>query len=263
VGGFVVYVDESGDEGFVFNDGGRGSSRWFVLSAVVTRSESDLETVRLVDGVRTTLRKPPREPLHFRALKHPHRLPFVEAIAAAKLRTVSVLAHKPSITEPEKFSEKHLFYRYVTRYLLERVSWFCRDNRNAEADRARIFFSNRSCMSYDDLRAYLRLLRERSNDFGVRIDWSVIDEERIEARTHDSLMGLQIADAVASSMYYGVEPTEFGHTEPRYAQMLKPTVYHHRGDYLGYGFKLWPREVVPLIPRKPELAWIHDTFRGK
>ena len=32
---FVVYVDESGDEGFVFNGDGSGSSRWFVLSAAV------------------------------------------------------------------------------------------------------------------------------------------------------------------------------------------------------------------------------------
>ena len=34
---FVVYVDESGDEGFSF---GQGSSDWFVLSAVITRAAS-------------------------------------------------------------------------------------------------------------------------------------------------------------------------------------------------------------------------------
>ena len=34
---FVVYVDESGGEGFSF---GQGSSDWFVLSAVITRAAS-------------------------------------------------------------------------------------------------------------------------------------------------------------------------------------------------------------------------------
>ena len=36
---FIAYVDESGDEGFVFNPDGSGSSRWFVLSADCNRVE--------------------------------------------------------------------------------------------------------------------------------------------------------------------------------------------------------------------------------
>jgi len=46
---FVVYVDESGDEGFSF---GRGSSEWFVLSAVIIKKANELETVKLVDRIR-------------------------------------------------------------------------------------------------------------------------------------------------------------------------------------------------------------------
>jgi hypothetical protein len=42
---FVAYVDESGDEGFVFNADDGGSSRWFVLSAVVIRQVNDLQMV--------------------------------------------------------------------------------------------------------------------------------------------------------------------------------------------------------------------------
>jgi len=64
---FVVYIDESGDEGFSF---GAGSSDWFILSAVITRKADDLDTVKLVDAVRTRLEKPFRKPLHFRDLRH-------------------------------------------------------------------------------------------------------------------------------------------------------------------------------------------------
>jgi hypothetical protein len=44
---FVVYIDESGDEGFVFKPDGSGSSRWFVLGAAVT-TDPTLEWVREV-----------------------------------------------------------------------------------------------------------------------------------------------------------------------------------------------------------------------
>ena len=83
--GFRVYIDESGDEGFKFDRPNKGSSRWFVLSAVVTREEDDVPTVRLVDRVRRRLKKPPRATLHFRTLKHEHRLPYVDEISKARL----------------------------------------------------------------------------------------------------------------------------------------------------------------------------------
>jgi hypothetical protein len=255
--GFRVYIDESGDEGFKFDQPGKGSSRWFVLAAAVTRAASDLETVKLIDRVRAALGKPPREPLHFRKLKHEHRLPYVAEIAKAKVRLVSLMIHKPSIREPEKFtSEAHLLYRYATRYLLERVSWLCRDRRHDPTDTAEVIFSNRSCMSYDTLRNYLKSLKERSHEFGVRIDWSVLAPDRITARTHDSLMGLQIADAAASSFYMACELSPQGFNEPRYAQMLKPVLYHHEKKCVGYGLKFWPRDASACT--EDHFAWLRE-----
>ncbi|MEX0746204.1 MAG: DUF3800 domain-containing protein [Phycisphaeraceae bacterium] len=255
--GFHVYIDESGDEGFKFDEPSKGSSRWFVLSAIVTRKEHDLPAVKLVDQVRQRLNKPPRAVLHFRKMKHEHRLPYVDEISKARLRAVSVLIHKPSIREPEKFtSEPHLLYRYATRYLLERVSWLCRDHRRDPRHVAKVLFSNRSCMSYDEIRDYMQRLRDRTNEFGVRIDWSAIDPARIEAHTHDSLMGLQIADAVASSHYMACELSPQGFSEPRYAQMLRPILYRHDKKTLGYGLKFWPRDADECT--EPHFAWLKE-----
>lgn len=39
---FPVYIDESGDEGFVFHPGERGSLRWLVLSAAVFRKSNEV-----------------------------------------------------------------------------------------------------------------------------------------------------------------------------------------------------------------------------
>ncbi|MDD4888769.1 MAG: DUF3800 domain-containing protein [Phycisphaerae bacterium] len=255
--GFRVYIDESGDEGFKFDQPGKGSSRWFVLSAAVMRLVNDREVMELVDRVRALLNKPPREALHFRKLKHEHRLPYVNEIAKAKVRLVNVMVHKPSIREPEKFaSEAHLLYRYATRYLLERVSWLCRDRRHRADDVAELIFSNRSCMSYDALREYLRRLKNRTNEFDVRIDWSALDPERIEAQTHDSRAGLQVADAVASSFYMACELTPQGFNESRYAQMLQPVLYRHDRECIGYGMKFWPREANECTEQY--LSWLRS-----
>jgi hypothetical protein len=253
---FRVYIDESGDEGFVFNADGSGSSKWLVLSALITRREIDLETVKLIDRVRAKLGRLPATPLHFRDLKHEQRIPYVREIAAAKVRTVSVLIYKPAITEPEKFqSEKYLLYRHASRILLERVSWFCRDNRKAGVGNgeAEIIFSNRSRMSYEELREYLRTLKNKSDPLGVTIDWSVINPDTVRAVNHEKLIGLQLADAVASSLFYAVNLNRYGEAEPRYQEILQPTFCRHKEIILGYGLKFWPTDFAALLNEQPHL----------
>ncbi len=113
---FRAYIDESGDEGFSFNPDGSGSLRWLVLSAVVVREKNDLSLVKLLGDVRKALGRPPKQHLHFSDLKHEQRVPYIRQIAESSVRSVTILIHKPSIREPEKFqSEKFLLYRYATR----------------------------------------------------------------------------------------------------------------------------------------------------
>jgi hypothetical protein len=248
---FVAYIDESGDEGFGF---GRGASDWFVLSAAVTRASRDIETVKLVDRVRSLLpARPPRKPLHFRDMRHEHRLPYVHEIRQAPLRLLSIAVHKPSIEEPEKFDERFRLYFYAVRLLLERVSWLCRDaHRPDDGDGCcSLVFSNRSGMSYQELRGYLEILRGRPE---VRIHWPAIDVAAISAYSPGKRMGLQIADAVASGIYFGVQP-RYGLVEARYAQMLMPVTYRHEHRVLGYGLKFWPPAGEGLTLARPEWAW--------
>lgn len=254
--GFRVYIDESGEEGFVFRPDGSGSSRWLILSAVVTRREHDLQVVRLMERVRQTLGRPPKHPLHFCKLGHAQRVVWAREIAHTPLRTVSVLIHKPSIREPERFqAQKHLLYRHASRYLLERVSWLCRDHRKPEtgSGQAEVIFSNRSQMSYDELRGYLRKLREVTGDFGVSVDWSVLNPEAIRAVEHSQLAGLQVADAVASSLFSALNPNPYGDTEDKYALLLLPVAYRHKGALLGYGMKFWPGDFDGLKKESPQL----------
>ena len=254
---FTAYIDESGDEGFVFLPGEKGSSRWLVLSAVVFRKAKDLEAVRVMREVRTLLVYYFMMPLHLRATHHHYRAPYVPAWATAPMRTVSVLIHKPSITEPEKFqNEAFRLYRYATRLLVERVSWLCRDTRkdNEGDGSCELIFSNRSAMSYEDLRKYLLHLKDKPG-IDARIDWNAIRPQQVRAVNHDQLAGLQIADAVASSLFFAVNLTQYSEVEDRYFRMLRPTIYRHaKTGELGYGLKFWPGSLEALTESMAHLV---------
>src|SRR5688572_4539788 len=98
---FVVYIDESGDEGFKFNGNGNGggSSEWFVLSAVAVRAHNDITIMRTVAKVREQLGKRLNFALHFRNLTHEQRIPYVLALSKLSIRTITVLIHKPCLKE--------------------------------------------------------------------------------------------------------------------------------------------------------------------
>jgi hypothetical protein len=239
---FVAYVDESGDEGFKFLPQEQGSSRWFVLSAMVIRKENDLQVVQLARQARELLKKDPKKALHFRELRHEQRVPLARLIGAAPVRTVNVLVHKPSIREPEVFQQQaYALYHYATRLLVERVSWLCRDHhRTGHGDgTVEMVFSNRSAMSYDNLRGYLHKLKAGEAGSDVRVDWHVVDPQRIRAVNHDQLAGLQLADAVASGVFFSVHRNPYGEFEERYLRLMGKTLYRNKGRADGYGLKLW------------------------
>ncbi|MFN0038108.1 MAG: DUF3800 domain-containing protein [Burkholderiales bacterium] len=261
----MVYIDESGDEGFVFNGDGSGSSRWFVLSAAVIRKVNDLQMVSCLKDVRAVLGKQPKTPLHFVDLKHEQRIPYIRRVGDLPIRTVNILVYKPLIVEPEKFQNtKYLLYRYATRMLLERVSWLCRDHRQTEEGDgfAEIIFSNRSNMSYDNIRDYLRVLRKQAadNPQKVQIDPTVIDPGRISSVEHSKLAGLQVADAVASGLHFAVKVNRYGETENAYLPHLKETLYRHQKTALGYGIKVWPEDFTTLKAKAPETVSLEGLW---
>lgn len=263
---FRVYIDESGDEGFLFRPDGSGSSRWFVISALVIRKCNDLKLVSSFKEIRQLLRKPVNASLHFSELRHEQKVPYLKKLAELPIRSVNVAIHKPSINEPEKFqSEKYRLYRYATRLLLERVSWLCRDSRDmSEGDgSAEIVFSNRSNMSYEDIRDYLRLLLEKSGEDGVdavQVLKSVIIPENIRSVEHSKLAGLQAVDAIASGFHMALKRNIYGETESAYIQILRKSVYAHKGTCFGYGIKLWPGNLEDMKKDAPEVENLESVF---
>ena len=260
---FTVFIDESGDGGFVFKPDGTGSSRWLILSAVVVRKKNGGKIVDLMRQIRGALGAQPKQALHFVKLDHARRVAYARAIGEAPfLRTVSVLIHKPSLREPEKFqSEKDLLYRYACRYVLERVSWLCEEHHveGEGSGLAEVIFSNRDQMSYDALRAYLCVLRG-ANDASPsqKMAWKHLDPAHVRAVQHTQLAGLQIADAVASGLYAAVTANRFGDAEDRYARLLSPTFRGYKGTVRGFGLKFWPDDLDLIKTKSPHLAGLSE-----
>jgi hypothetical protein len=265
---FIAYVDESGDDGL----GGKyrtvghqgGSSNWLTISAAMWRYSRDLEAVKWRDEIRAQLpaQAARRIPLHCLKLTHAQKVMACQLLATKPMRAACVIANKTAL-QAHIYTRKNHLYFYMSRYLMERISWFCRDMRRdvSEGDgRVKIIFSRRGGLSYEGFRSYL--VRLKSNDDGdVRIHWNVIDIEGIEARDHSAKAGLQISDLVAHCVTAGLEPNPYGNCEKAYAEILKPAIYNRGGKYLGYGVKLMPRaDQLQLSPQ--QLTFVH-LFEGK
>lgn len=98
-------------------------------------------------------------------------------------------------------------------------------------------------MSYEELKDYLNRLDQLSNNSNdVNIDWNAIKNDRVRAVNHEQMAGLQIADAVATSVFYAVNKSLYGHTEERYLEKIKNTLYRNKGRVEGYGLKIWCEE---------------------
>ena len=243
---FVAYIDESGDEGWKF---GEGSSEWFVLSAVVLWKRTELETVKLVDEVRKKLndnRKdgrfmPEKKPLHFRDLKHEQKKFYAARIGEGALRTVSICIHKPSLTKPESFRKESHLYFYATKFMVERVARLCHGLRPQNCA-TELCFSNRATMDYGSLKSYLEFVDSNRQLFGFGGHSGVFSKERVTVCHAGQRMGLQIADAVASSYYLALEPNGFGQTEESYAKLMLSRAATINGERWGRGVKIYPKE---------------------
>ena len=237
---YRVYVDEAGDRAI-----SNGSSRHFVVSAVIVKDEDDAEMRTRLAHLRAALSRHPGHVLHFQKFSHSQRLKAVQDIAAAPLATVAnVIVHKDLIGQPlpagdmAYISRPDPMYLWALRLLLERVSWFVDD----EGGRGAIVtFAHLKGFRAQKLHDYRRLL-ETSD--GVDIRWSVFRGHPFRIDSPKGVELLQVADTAASALFRAIEPDRYGNTEPRYLEELAPKLYRrHKADITSYGLKTFPRRV--------------------
>jgi hypothetical protein len=256
---FEVCIDEAGDDGLDCKCG-----EWMIISAFVSlRHHYGIDT-KIIREIKSEIGWKEKKPLHFRDLPDRGKRLLVQRIAdnGRRLRAISVLVHKASLDPGESafYHEKHKLYFYLVRFLLERVSWMCRDsdsikNRKIGDGTARIVFSAREDLSYDQLAAYFARLQEMQTS----IHWSVIKPTQFKVLKNGKHPGLQFADCIASAMYCCEHHCERKKTAD-WAKVLRAAAYQHQGKYLGYGIKIFPPKAEKLMAQKALAVWAKEHF---
>lgn len=240
---FNVYIDESGDDGmmnFRGPGGGGGASNWLTVGACIVRSSRDLELVALRDRIKEECRpKSEKRDIHFKDFNHGQKRRACQIISGQPLRFSCVLGLK-NTPQANGFVQKNQLYFYLTRYLMERVSWLCRDKRPSAPEgngMAKITFSRRGGLSYEGFRDYLRRLK---NNHDTQIHWPVIDIDAVDAQDHSRIAALQIADCGVSAITAAIEPDPYSNVEHTYLHELAGNIYNREGNFFSYGLKTLP-----------------------
>ena len=242
---YNIYIDEAGDEGFKFNPHPKlGSSRFFVMSALIVSKDNDLSLSKIVNELKVLFDYQPKDilvPLHFVKMHHEKRKACTKKLKAFKNFTlISVVFDKKSLGN--EFRVTPYLYNFAAQLLLERINSFLKIN----SAKANLFFEHRRNTSYTDLQKYL----------GKLIDTSLFIS--LSAKTKNQLKCLQLADIVASATYQAFEPDYYGNLEVSYIEPLKDNFFLYNGKHLGYGIKIYPS--TSTVIKKEEYSWIHKIF---
>jgi hypothetical protein len=263
---FLICIDESGDQGFTFT-GTHTSSEWFIVCATIIPVHRFQQVQDTITSLKMKVGCPERKHLHFKNLKETSQRRLVVTAINEELkncfRSVVVMVHKPCLSSPESFSEKNRLYFYLTRFALERASWFCAGckeyREKAYGDgTAKVIFSGMPALSREAIEKYFCLLRQSETS----IDWSVVDPARFEALSPNKNAGLQLADSMAGAFYCNDHPI-LRHRTSEWSAVLKKTLYRSpRGRYLGYGLKLFPHQVEKQMAQGIRCTWATSIFSG-
>lgn len=234
-----VYVDEAGDRGISPRSTGH-----FVVSGIVVREEHDSRAREELRALRGSLRRNDGQVLHFQKFSHSQRLKAAQDLAASSIDAIaSSILCKRGFDAPNPAGEKAYItrpdpmYLWAVRLMLERVSWFIRDNGGGQAI---VTFAHVRRFKSQKLHDYRDALR--GADTGIH--WPSFDGHPFRINAPDQVELLQLADTAASAIYRAVEPDEFGNLERRYLDVLLPKIYR-RGTrpITSYGLKVFPSGV--------------------
>lgn len=252
---YLAYVDEAGDEGFgkLRQAGTIGQSRWLSLGAAIVSKENDRFIPSWRDEIVNLFPKRQSRDLHFRHLNHDQRVAACAILSSKPMGICVVSSNKETLLDSPKmevFKRKGYLYNYLVRFLLERVTETVARLAQSSRQEAQlhIIFSRRAGTDYQSMKEYLHLMRDGREALPpVRsINWDVLHPNSVSVENHSIRAGLQIADVVTSATYSAIDPNQFGHTEPRYAMILRSRYIRRNGRALNCGIT-----IIPPIDKSP------------
>jgi hypothetical protein len=261
---YVAYIDEAGCLGLkrLRPKDRWGSSEWFVLGAVVVSRAHEEDVKTWVDDMLEAVRgkQPPgrRQCLHFRNLNDAHKALVCAQLALKPVRCFAVASHKKSLLTWKasealiKMDNRDWYYNFVSRYILERITYFVDQNSkkaHGETKRVKVVFSERNGLNTGQMGVYLHRLRDQTKrDTHVlkrgNLKWDTFDFSLLRRANHNVSAGAQLADIVASSIFRGCDQHNTNDCDPKFAFMLDTVMAREpdkkSGRCAGFGLKIMP-----------------------
>lgn len=255
--GYILYVDESGDDGFetVRPIDASGGSEWMVLAGVLLHAHNEMKPIEWIRYFKNGIKGATRPDLHFADLTDPQKQRACEFLAGRHIRCFCVISNKRNMRgyrnlRAERHDTRNPFYNWMLRLLLERASDFCavRSVRDyGEMRSMRIELAARGGLSLARTKVYLWDKLRRQDLAGTthlkrgRITWDVINPTELAIFQAKHRAGLQLADVVASAFGQAIEPKPDGRLLTQYAETLIPKLAEAPGGQIAeYGLKLMP-----------------------
>jgi hypothetical protein len=261
---YVAYIDEAGDLGLkrLRPMYPKGSSEWFILAATVVSRENE-ECVKawvqeMLEASRGRQKPGRRQTLHFRNLNPAHQGLVCEMLATKPVRCFVVASHKKSLLtwRPSsalvQMNNRDWYYNFLTRYLLERITWFVTNNAqktHGGPRKLKVVFSERNGLNTGQLGVYLERLRNQTRYDTVvlkrgNLKWEAFEFSLLRRANHNVSAGLQLADIVASSFFRACDHYHTLDCNPEYAQLLGNVMARQpdksSGLAAGFGVKVLP-----------------------
>lgn len=216
-----VYIDESGDLGYQ-----RGSN-WFCITAVIVE-ESDEKNLR--STIKKIKEKLNISYIHFVKIKGFGRRSFiVNKLNDESFTIISVVSDTRKLDIAKKSTT--LAYNYLSRLLIERVSWYLRDNDMI----GNVLFSSRNSKKDEELVGYVAKMVKNSNNTIASNHIGTVSYKK--ASEWDML---QLADVCASSIYQAHQPDDYGFRYPCFINKMINHLYTYDRKVLNYGMKYFP-----------------------
>lgn len=223
-----AFIDESGQRG-------RNGSRHFALSALLVREENLPLAEKILDELKVRLNRKPEHILHWvKYTSHSHRLEASRTVGSAQSfwRATTVVVCKDHLSAGSHMNDDHS-YMYTFRFLLERLSWFAKEH-DSELTYT---LGHVKRFPIEKLREYETTLRA----LDTSIEWNFLNSSGGKIDQPSRVPLLQLADVVASSVGAAFNKDEFGFTETRYLENIRPILHAPKGRALTtYGLKMHP-----------------------
>jgi hypothetical protein len=222
-----AFIDESGQRAST-----RRSSDHFVMAAVITPRGNLAGIAQRHEDLRRELGRSSGDMIHWRNLKtHSHRVVAARSVAAMPLQVCAVVVCKRHLIALPHEDKAYLF---TLRLLLERISWYAQRHHSIAA----YTLAHIVRFKLSQLRQYENKLKSISD---CHIEWAHMNPSGGRIDQPKNVEQLQLADIAASAIAKAFEPDEYGITERRYLEELRPALWCPTGRPLtSYGLKMHP-----------------------